>query len=173
MEAEFSRVYDRRNLPHGPVMLEANEAERAALAERFALVAIGSLKADISLAASGETISADGMLEAEIVQSCAVSGEDLPVKISEPLALVFVPASSVQTTEEEVELEEHELDQIAYEGTSFDLGEAVAQSLALATDPFATGPNAEAARRDAGLSDADRSGPLAAGLAALKGLKPD
>lgn len=154
------------------MVLEANEAERAALAERFGLVSIGSLRAEITLEAKAERIEADGVLDAEVVQSCAVSGDDLPVTISEPLALAFVPAESL-STEEEVELEEHELDEIAYEGTSFDLGEAVAQSLALAIDPFATGPNAEAARRDAGLADEDRSGPLAAGLAALKGLKTD
>ncbi len=170
MEAEFSRVYDRRNLPARPVVLEANEAERTALARRFGLVAIHGLRAEITLDAAGESINANGLLEAEVVQSCAVSGDDLAVTIAEPLALVFVPAAPAPTAEEEIELEEHELDEIAYEGTAFDLGEAVAQSLALAIDPFATGPNAEAARRDAGLADEDRSGPLAAGLAALKGL---
>ena len=170
---EFSRVFDRRNLPGAQVVLEANEAELAALAHRFALVSIGSLGARFTFAGKGETINANGVLEAEIVQSCAVSGDDLHVTISEPLALVFVPEANVQQLPEEVELEEHELDEIAYEGMSFDLGEAVAQSLALAVDPFATGPNAEAARRDAGLLDKDRSGPLAAGLAALKGLKAD
>ena len=39
-----------------------------------------------------------------------------------------------------------ECDEIGYSGTIFDIGEAVAQSLALAIDPFATGPQAEAAR---------------------------
>ena len=49
-------------------------------------------------------------------------------------------------------------------GTTIDLGEAVAQSVALAIDPFATGPQAEAARK---LLDEGSASPFAA-LAALK-----
>jgi len=170
---EFSRIFDRRGLPGAAVMLEAQAEERDALAERFALVSIKSLMAEMTFEPVGENIRVKGMLEAEIVQSCAVSGDDLPVRISEPLSLVFVPASDLQSLPEEVELEEHELDEIAYEGTSFDLGEAIAQSLALAIDPFATGPDADIARRNTGLLDEESSGPLAAGLAALKGLRTD
>ena len=95
----------------------------------------------------------------------AVSGEDLPVRIDEPLALRFVPAAEPE--EEELELAESDLDEIPFEGHVFDLGEAVAQSLALAIDPYATGPEAERVRKEAGLSDEAASGPFAA-LAALK-----
>ena len=60
------------------------------------------------------------------------------------------------------------MDEIFYEGDSFDLGEAVAQSLALAIDPFACGPDADRVRQEKGLSADDQpSGPFAA-LAALK-----
>ena len=100
METEFSRIYDRRSLPAGPVVLEADEAERAALARRFALVAVQALRAELTLEATGETITANGMLEADVVQSCAVSGEDLPVTIAERLELVFVPAATVRTDAE-------------------------------------------------------------------------
>ena len=62
---------------------------------------------------------------------------------------------------------EGDLDEIPFEGHVFDLGEAVAQSLALAIDPYAVGPNAEQARKDAGIGDEAASGPFAA-LAALK-----
>ena len=48
-----------------------------------------------------------------------------------------------------------------------DPGEAVAQSLALAIDPFAEGPGAEEARRRAGILSESAAGPFAA-LAALK-----
>ena len=68
---------------------------------------------------------------------------------------------------EEVELDEGELDEIPFEGHLFDLGEAVAQSLALAIDPYAEGPNAERVRKEAGLLDEAASGAFAA-LAALK-----
>ena len=162
---EFSRPVDCQRLPGGPVALAANATERAALARRFGLVAIGALTADVALAADGEAVTASGRLHARIVQSCAVSGEDLPVTIDEPLALRFVPERPVEGDEHE--LEAGELDEIAFAGERFDLGEAVAQSLALAIDPYATGPAAERVRREAGLQDEAASGPFAA-LAALR-----
>jgi len=163
---EFPRPFDRRQITDQPVKLAADEAERAALAERFGLVAIHRLEAELLLEADGETVDVKGTLSADIVQSCAVSGDDLPVTIKEPLAFRFVPERPIE--EEEVELEEEDLDEIPYTGTSFDLGEAVAQSLALAIDPYATGPNAEQARKEAGLDGEAANGPLAAALAALK-----
>lgn len=162
--SEFSRLYDLRHLPTGPVELIASAEECAALARRFALVAVKSLSAAIRLDAAGTTISAKGRLLADVVQSCAISGEDLPVRIDEKIDLRFVPAASVHA--EEVELEAGDLDEIEYENNQFDLGEALAQSLALAIDPFLEGPNADAARRKAGLLDPEQSGPFAA----LKGL---
>lgn len=165
---EFSRTVHLKHVDARPHRLEANEAERAALAKRFALVSIARLEAGIELERSGDQVDARGTLETEFVQSCAVSGEDLPVTIREPLSLRFVPAEGATASEEEIELESAELDEIPYTGGQFDLGEAVAQSLALAIDPYAIGPNAEAARKDAGLLDEDDAGPFAA-LKALKG----
>ena len=162
---EFSFLVDLRRLPQDPVVLEGGEAERAALARRFGLVAIGRLVATIALEPDGEAVNAAGRLQARIVQSCAVSGEDLKVAIDEPLALRFVPERAVEA--EEVELSGDELDEIEFTGDVFDLGEAVAQSLALAIDPYAVGPEAERARKEAGISDEEASGPFAA-LAKLK-----
>lgn len=162
---EFSRPIDRRQITAQPVRIEADEAERAALARRFAIVAIGRLEAELELIVDGEAVEARGRLGADIVQSCAVSGEDLPVTVDEPLTLRFVPEQPVEG--EEIELDASELDEIPYTGTVFDLGEAVAQSLALAIDPYAVGPNAERARKEAGIADEAASGPFAA-LAALK-----
>ena len=77
-------------------------SERAALAKRFALVSIARLEAGIELERSGDQVDARGTLEAEFVQSCAVSGEDVPVTIREPLSLRFVPAEGATASEEEV-----------------------------------------------------------------------
>jgi uncharacterized metal-binding protein YceD (DUF177 family) len=164
-EAEFSRPIDRRHLTAQPTKLTASEDERAALAKRFGLVRVDGLEAEVSLEADGEAVNASGRLRAQIVQSCAISGEDLPVTIDEPLVLRFVPAQAIE--DEELELEESQLDEVPFTGHLFDLGEAVAQSLALAIDPYAVGPNAEQARKNAGLSDQAASGPFAA-LAGLK-----
>ena len=144
---EFSRPFDVRQLDHRAVHLVADEAERAALARRFDIVRIDRLEAEVVLEREGAALNATGTLAADIVQSCAVSAEDLPVAIREPIAFRFVPDTESHAPDEEVELEADELDEIPFTGTSVDLGEAVAQSVALAIDPFATGPEAEAARK--------------------------
>lgn len=164
-QPEFSHRVDRRHLPEEPVALAANTEERAALAKRFGLVRIDSLEAEIRLEPDGEAVKAEGRFRAAVVQSCAVSGDDLPVAIDEAMQLRFVPDAPV--TADEVELEESELDEVPFDGQMMDLGEAVAQSLALAIDPYAVGPEAERVRQQAGLSDEGASGPFAA-LAALK-----
>ncbi len=165
--SEFSRIYDSRNLPADPVRIEADAEERAALATRFDLVAVHSLIAECSMVPDGKAIVANGRMTADVVQSCAVSGEDLPQHIAEAIALRFVPEGAPPRPDEEVELDAGDCDEITMQGTSIDLGEAVAQSLALAIDPFATGPQAEEARRKAGLVDEAASGAFAA-LAALR-----
>lgn len=164
---EFSRLVDVRQAGGLVQDLVASEAERTALAKRFALVSIDSLTADLVLSRKDRTVSAEGRLRATIVQSCAVSGEDLPVTIDEPLAFRFVPEAEHEPGDEEVELDAEDCDEIEYSGSLVDLGEAVAQSLALAIDPYAVGPQAEEARRKAGLLGEGESGPFAA-LAALK-----
>jgi uncharacterized metal-binding protein YceD (DUF177 family) len=158
---------DLRQVIDKPVAIAAGERERAALARRFALVRIDRLEAEVALALEGDAVNASGRLRAAVVQSCAVSGEDLPVTIDEPLTLRFVPEREV--TAHEIELEESELDEIPYTGTSFDLGEAVAQSLALAIDPYAVGPDAERVRQEKKLLDEAAAGPFAARAALKKG----
>lgn len=164
MTPEFSRPFDIRQLDHRAVQLVADQAERAALARRFGIVRIDRLEAEVVLERAGEALNAAGTLSADIVQSCAVSAEDLPVEIREPLTFRFVPDTAPHRPDEEVELDADELDEIEFSGTTIDLGEAVAQSVALAIDPFATGPQAEAARK---LLDEGSASPFAA-LAALK-----
>lgn len=165
---EFSRPFDVRQAEGLTPHLEAGEGERAALARRFGLVRINSLTADLALTRLDRTVEARGGLKAEIVQPCAVSAEDLPVSIDEPLYFRFVPERAGHSPDEEVEIDAEDCDEIEYPGTHFDLGEAVAQSLGLAIDPYLTGPEAEAARLAAGIGSPEDHGPFAA----LKGLKP-
>lgn len=162
--SELSRPCDATRLPAAEQVITASQEECAALAKRFGLVAVNALDARIMLKPDGPTVRATGRFTADIVQSCAVSGEDLPVKIAEPIALHFVPPADSPESEEEIELEADELDEIEMDGTRFDLGEAVAQSLALAIDPYLEGPGAEEARRKAGIMSEGASGPLADAL---------
>lgn len=165
MTPEFSRPIDTRHLGDRPHRIGATAKECAALAARFALVAIERLEAQVTFAHEGKAILASGEFKAEVVQTCAISGEPLAVRIAEPLTLRFVPARPA-TVAEEIELAEEQLDEIEYQGSAFDLGEAVAQSLALAIDPYATGPEAERVRA-ARLLGGEVAGPFAV-LAGLK-----
>lgn len=167
-EPEFSRVVRAYPQPPKTLRITADEAERAALAERFGIGAIGSLSADLTFAAEGDAIAAKGRLVAELTQNCAVSGDDFPTLVDEPLDFRFVPAGSLEVCDEEVEFDSSQADEIDFEGDSFDLGETVAQSLGLAIDPYAEGPGADEARREAGIVDESAPrGSLADALARL------
>lgn len=168
---EFSRPIDLRALPRQTVEVSADEAERAALARRFDIVSIGALSATANFEERGSGVDVAGRIEAELVQSCAISGEEFPVRIASDYRLRFLPETEYEAAladaGEEVELTSEDLDTIAYHGSTIDLGEAIAQTLALEIDPYAEGPNADAARAEYGLSTPEASGPFAA-LQALK-----
>ena len=168
--SELPRMVKARPLPAGVVVIEASPEERAALATRFGLGAVDSLRAEVTLEQKPRAIRATGRLTAQIMQPCAISGEDFPVAIDEPIDLRFVEDNQRPATEdEEIELEADDCDEIEYTGEMFDLGEAVAQTLGLAIDPYAEGPNADAARKAAGIvQEGEQDGPLAALLAGLK-----
>ena len=166
--SELSRPIKVKGLPGDAVVVEADAGERAALARRFGLLGIDSLRAEIDLEQRGKAIRATGTLKAAIRQACAISGEDFPANIEEPIDLRFVKETGLPAPDDEeieIELEADDCDEIEYSGDMFDLGEAVAQSLGLSIDPYAEGPNADAARKAAGIV---QEGPLAAALAALK-----
>ncbi len=170
---EFSRVVKFKALSAGDLALSASPDERIALAERFSIESVEALDATVAFEGAGPRLRVTGTLVADVVQACAISGESFPHRISEALDFVFVPEGQnahVETGADiEIELQSDELDEIEYDGESFDLGEAIAQSLGLAIDPYAEGPNADAAREAAGIIGDDApSGPLAE---ALKGLK--
>jgi uncharacterized metal-binding protein YceD (DUF177 family) len=168
---EFSRMVRARPTPPEHLAIEANAAERAALAERFEVIRLDALRAEVTFEPDGTAVLAKGALTADLVQFCAVSGEDFPVHIEEPLALRFVTEVRALDPDEEGELPSDEPDEIEFHGEMFDLGEAVAQTLGLAIDPYAEGPNSDAARRDAGIAqEGEAEGPLAE---LLKALKPD
>ena len=103
---ELSRPVKPRALPAEPLTIEANDAERAALAQRFGVTAIPALSATIDFATEDEAVLANGTLSATITQPCAVTREELSYAVEEPLALRFVPAESLpeHAPDEEIEL---------------------------------------------------------------------
>ena len=170
---ELVRLVKPRALPAGTLEVQANEAERAALAKRFSITAIHALTARVDFSEKDDAVIASGTFSATLEQPCAVTRDDFTYDITEDFSLRFVPAGRMGEYEEDAEFEltEEDLDEIEYEGETFDLGEAIAQELGLAVDPYREGPDADAIRAEAGIeSDEDQkpSGPLAEALAALK-----
>lgn len=149
-----------------PWQIEADAAKRDALARRFGLEAIDGLSAELTLVRDGSEIRAAGTVFAAVIQRCVTSGEPVPARIDEPFDLLFRPETA-PPTEEEVELDERDLEMIDYAGDSIDIGEAAAQTMALALDPFPRSPQAEEAAADAGLLSEEEAGPFGA----LKGLR--
>ena len=166
---EFSRIVKCDHLPPGPLTIAANDSERAALAQRFRLTSIERLSAVVRLAESDGSIDVTGRLEAGFHQRCAIADVPFANSLDESLAIRFVRALAPGSEEEALEFGADDPDEIEYDGASFDLGEAIAQSFGLAIDLYAVGPDAETVRREAGLADENApTGPFAA-LAALRG----
>jgi uncharacterized metal-binding protein YceD (DUF177 family) len=172
--SEFSRLYRLETLSDEPVRIEieAGAGELEALARRFGLVSLDSLAAEAQLSRTGDAATATGSLRARVTQSCVGSGEPVEAEVAEDFRVDFRPLQEGSRPDDEIELGEGELDVAFYEGGAIDLGEAVAQSLLLALDPYPRSPAAEAALREAGVKSEEEarieSSPFAA-LAALKG----
>jgi uncharacterized metal-binding protein YceD (DUF177 family) len=170
---EFSRPIRIDSLGPGPRRVEicADEAERAALAARFGLVAVKSLAAEAEVCRDGDTVIAQGKLRSAVVQSCVATGEPVPEAVEEAFRIEFRPAPAAGTPDEEVELAEGELDVVFYDGAAVDLGDAVAETLLLALDPYPRSPAAETALREAGVKSEEEAKAEASPFAVLKGLK--
>lgn len=136
--------------------IAAEPAERAALAERFGLLALHRLEAEVHLERDGAIIIARGRLRAEVVQACIASDEPVPARIDEPFALRFVPEDALAQGDE-IELSEGDCDTLPHDGKAIELGEAVAETLALALDPFPRSAGAEAALRESGVVGEDEA----------------
>jgi uncharacterized metal-binding protein YceD (DUF177 family) len=164
LDPEFSRP-----LPLGLVgpdgrreVLEANEAERAALARRLGIPAVERLRAELLLRPETDgAVRAEGRLDAAVVQTCVVTLEPVAQRVEEAVALRLLPAGREPRDEAD------EPDEIATQGGVADLGEVVAEQLALALDPYPRAPGAVLPAEASDLS----SHPMAA-LAKLRGGDP-
>jgi len=169
-ENEFSRPVRLDSLGAGErtVAITAEPAERDALARRFGLVAIDRLEAETHLSRDGAIVRLRGTLTAEVTQSCVATGESLPAALSDAFTLRFLPAEQAPADgAEEIGLTEEDCDTLFYEGGAVDIGEAVAETMILALDPFPRSPDADAVLRAAGVLQEGETGPFAA-LKALK-----
>ena len=165
---EFSRPVrlDQIGSAADMVRIAADDSERAALAKRFGLSALDRLEADYALGMEASGIMARGQLRATLAQPCVATAEPVPEEVDTPFILRFVPEDQAPT-HEETELSEQDCDTIFYSGGSIDMGEAVAETLALSLNPYPRAADADEWLRKMGVLSEEEASPFGA-LAALK-----
>lgn len=170
---EFSHVIKLGDIGAGVshVHIAADEQQRAALTVRFDLQSLDRLDADIAISQNASGVSVKGRFRAELAQYCIATNDPVPVQLNEEITVRFVAAPK-HGKDAEIELDTEELDSMFHDGQGVDIGEAVAQSMGLALDPYPRSPDAQAALREAGVVSEEeaqeKDGPFSA-LAALKG----
>lgn len=167
--SEFSRLVAVVRMGREPLRqrIVASPEERAALARRLDLVRLDRLSAVVELARHGDgTILLTAEFAAAFEQSCVVTLDPVPGTIEESFALRYGPPE----WEIEVAAEEEEPAFEPLNGDTIDIGEAVAQELALALPPFprASGVSVETELGPQTMDSGEDAGPFA-GLARLRG----
>jgi uncharacterized metal-binding protein YceD (DUF177 family) len=166
---EFSRVIEVEGLGDAPAVfpLEANATERAALARRFGLPAIGSLKAKLRLQRvhGGTALRLTGRLEADVTQSCVVTLEPVENRVEEEFTILYAADAPTEAIETDTDSDESWAEPLPHGG--LDIGEVVAQHLSLALDPYPRRADAAVEGRWAEGEAPTKESPFAA-LAKLK-----
>ena len=141
MSVEFLRPLrlDRVGQHGLDLTVEANPAECSALAVRMDLPAVLALSCAFHLIREGrDRVLALGHLRARVTQTCVVSLEEFDATVEEIFQVRFVPSG-----EESDDIDPEADDEIPFMGNAIDLGEAAAEQLGLALEPFPRAPGVE------------------------------
>jgi uncharacterized metal-binding protein YceD (DUF177 family) len=141
-KSEFLRPVDVARIDGSGIRMEieATAAERAALAARFGVPAIDSLRADLQLRRirGGAAVKLAGRLTADVTQSCVVTLEPVRQHVEEAFEILY----SDDVTHEQSAI--GAASEIAWPeplpAGALDVGEAVAEQLSLALDPYPRAP---------------------------------
>ncbi len=143
---EFSRPVEWRasGKPRISLTIRANRDECAALAQRLDLLAVLSLEASVvvRLVAGGERLQLSGRLRATVRQSCVVTLAPVESTIDEEFTVLYAPPDAAEDELVMGPAGDDSWDE-PWPGDVLDVGEAVAQQLALAIDPYPRAPGAE------------------------------
>ncbi len=130
--------------------VDASPAECVALARRLDVPAVHAVQCRFRLCgadASGR-VTADGLLQASLDQVCVATLDEFTAAVAERFTVRFVPADQMpdqrlpDEVDGEVALDPDEDDDLPYVNGTIDLGEAAAEQLALALDPYPRKPGA-------------------------------
>ncbi len=140
---EFARPIDLNRIGEVETVhdISATADERAALARRFDLVEIGKLEARLTLRRTrGKArVRLAGHLSADVTQSCVVSADPVGSQIEKDFTVIY---GDVDHGSEVLIEPEGDADFEPLPDGPLDLGETVAQELALALDPYPRAPGA-------------------------------
>ncbi len=149
---EMSRVFSVKTLKEHPAEfhIEATDIERAALATRFHVSAIHSLKGSFKIYRKNGLIKVKGSLEAQLDQTCVVTLNSFKVAIVDDFNLVFDPSTT---------WDDFCLDETFFSdgpepiiNNQLDIGELLAQQLSLGINPYPRSPGANLAEAIKGIN---------------------
>lgn len=177
--SEFSRIVPVETIDRAGLELEfaAEADECAALARRFGLEEVKSLTATARLTRLPPP--SDGELRlvvtfcADVVQLCVITLEPMAVRLSDRFEVLYAPPSEgVEEGEVVIDVEADDPPEPLVEGR-IDIGEMVAQHLAMAIDPYPRAPGAVMGEVERGESDSGDDEPPARPFAVLARLRQD
>ena len=135
MTPEFSRGFRAHDVGGFAKQqtIEADEAERSALAARFGLIRLDRLTAALELRREAAGIRVTGQVNGSGEQACVATGEPVPFLLTDRINLMLTEAPPEG---DEIELAEPDLETEILDGDVIDRGELAAQAMALALDPY-------------------------------------
>ena len=138
--AGFSRIVLRDDVSVAGLQLklDADSAARAVLADRFGLISIDSLSTEVEVTPWRKIgLRVEGKFSADVTQACVVSLAPVPQTLNQTFALKYRPLEPVGEGSREVAvnpLEDEPPEDLPE--TGIDLGEIIAEQLALVLDPY-------------------------------------
>ncbi len=128
--------------------VKATPEQLAEIAERFDLVALKTMTATVSVSSKGpdEGILVSGHVYADLTQRCISSLADVPEVVDIPFSLLLVSpeaADRMDADENYMDIDQPEYD--ALEGDTVEIGEIVAQTVAISMNPYPRAEGAELA----------------------------
>ncbi|UCI05952.1 YceD family protein [Mesorhizobium sp. B1-1-8] len=132
-----------------PIVVEADERQRAALAAEHDLLSVESYRAELMVAPwKRNGVKVSGRVEADITQACIVTLDPVEAHIDEPVEALFLPEQSKLGREGfegggEIILEADGPDSPeTFSGDTIDIGALAEQFFGLAIDPYPRKPGA-------------------------------
>lgn len=137
---QMSRMVDLQDVrDHKTVTLDvrANKEECEALAQRFNILEVVDLNAYVTISSGGKAdlFKVEGDLSAHVVQECCVTLSPVPERVEDSFSEVLTTSEALLKPADEMDEDPNQpVDLIR--GDRLELGEIIAQWLALALNPY-------------------------------------